>query len=91
MPTSLKGTPEYGAAMDKLKTLAERVADERGSSEIIVGVNGGDAKVQKIALETNSVKTKAGNQIVVSKRVDPTLQPGMQRITVKAGTLRTNV
>jgi hypothetical protein len=91
MPTSAKGTPEYDAAMGKLKTLAERVADDRGSAEIIVGVNGGDAKVQKIALESNSVKTKAGNQITVTKRIDPSLAAGMQRITVKAGTLNTNV
>ena len=91
MPTSAKGTPEYDAAMGKLKTLAERVADDRGSSEIIVGVNGGDAKAQKIALESNSVKTKAGNPVTVTKRVDPSLAAGMQRITVKAGTLNTNV
>ncbi|MRD73719.1 hypothetical protein HCX48_11300 [Rhodocyclus tenuis] len=91
MPTSAKGTPEYEAAMGKLKTLAERVADDRGSSEIIVSVNSGDAKAQKIALESNSVKTKAGNPITVIKRVDPSLARGMQRITVKAGSLNTNV
>lgn len=91
MPSSAKGTPEYDAAMGKLKTLAERVADDRGSSEIIIGVNGSDAKTQKVALESNSVKTKAGNQITVIKRVDTTIKAGMQRITVKAGNLQTNV
>lgn len=91
LPTSAKGTAEYDAAMGKLKTLAERVADERGASEIIVGVNGTDARTQKVALESNSVKTKNGGVVTVTKRVDPSIAPGMQRMTVKAGNLRTDV
>ncbi|MFT3850658.1 MAG: hypothetical protein QM739_18885 [Propionivibrio sp.] len=91
LPTSTKGTPEYDAALNKLKTLAERVADERGSSEIIIGVNGADAKAQKVALESNSVKTKNGGTVIVTKRADPSLSAGMQRMTVKAGDLKTEV
>lgn len=91
MPTSAKGTPEYDAAMGKLKTLAERVAAERGASDIVIAVNSQDAKKQKIALETNSVKGNSGGMINVTKRIDPALSVGMQRVTVKAGTLNTEV
>lgn len=92
MPLSAKGTPEYDAALGKLKTLAERVADERGSSEIIISTNASDAKLHKVALESNAVKSTSGKgTITVSKRIDPTLPAGMQRMTVKAGSLNTEV
>lgn len=91
MPATAKATPEYDAAVGKLKTLAERVADERGSSEIIIAVNGTDAKMQKIVLESNSVKTANGGTVTVTKRVDVSLVQGIQTMTVRAGNLRTDV
>lgn len=89
MPLSAKGTPGYEEALGKLKTLAQRVADERGSSTIIIGLNAGDTKAQKVALEANTVKTEKGGEITVSRVVDPTLTTGTQRMTVKAGAIKT--
>jgi hypothetical protein len=91
VPVSAKTTPQYEATLAKLKTLAERVADERGSAEIILAVNDTDAKMQKMALESNTVKTLKGNPITVTRRIDPTLKLGLQSMTVKAGNLRTEV
>lgn len=91
IPLSAKGTPEHDAAMAKLKTLATRVADERGSSQIIVAMQPGDVKLQKMDLMTASVKTTAGNVITVNKVADETVPKGVERVTVKAGNLRTDV
>lgn len=55
IPLSAKGTPEHGAAMDKLKTLAQRVADER-SSEIVVALTPVDARARKVAATSGLYK-----------------------------------
>ena len=87
IPISAKGTPEYDAAIGKLKTLAEKVADERGSSKIDIAMTAADARANKVTLETASVKTAKGNTITVAKAADNTLQKGMERVTVRAGKL----
>lgn len=91
IPISAKGTPEYDAAIGKLKTLAEKVADERGSSKIDIAMTAADARVNKVTLETASAKTAKGNTVTVSKAADNTLQKGMERITVRAGKLEQTV
>lgn len=87
IPLSAKGTPERDAAIGKLKTLAERVADERGSAEIIVAMTPADSKAQKVELATSTVKTKKGSDISVSKVADASVPKGVERITVRAGKL----
>jgi hypothetical protein len=87
IPISAKGTPEYDAAIGKLKTLAEKVADERGSSKIDIAMTAADARANKVTLETASVKTAKGNTITVAKAADNTLPRGMERVTVRAGKL----
>lgn len=91
MPSATKGTPEYELAMGKVRALADRVAAERGVSDIIIGVNGVDAKKQKIALSSSASKGANGGIVNVTKRIDTTLATGMQRVTVKAGQLVTEV
>lgn len=91
IPISAKGTPEYDAAIGKLKTLAEKVADERGSSKIDIAMTAADARANKVTLETASVKTAKGNTITVAKAVDNTVQKGVERVTVRAGKLEQTV
>jgi hypothetical protein len=91
IPLSAKGTPEYDAALSKLKTLAEKVADERGSSRIDIAMTAADAKANKVTLETASVKTAKGNTVTVSKAADKSVQKGVERVTVRAGKLEQTV
>jgi hypothetical protein len=88
LPLSTKGTPEYDAAIGKLKTLAERVADERGSSTIELAMTTADARASKVTLETASAKTAKGSTVTVAKVADNTVPKGMQRVTVRAGKLQ---
>ena len=91
IPISAKGTPEYDTAISKLKTLAERVADERGTSNIDIAMTAADARANRVTLETASAKTAKGNTVIVSKAADNTLQRGFERITVRAGKLEQTV
>lgn len=91
IPISAKGTPEYDAAISKLKTLAERVADERGTSNIDIAMTAADARANRVTLETASAKTAKGNTVTVSKAADNTLQRGFERVTVRAGKLEQTV
>jgi len=89
IPMSAKGTPQYEEAIGKLKTLAERVADERGSSRIEIAMTSADARANKVSLETASVKTAKGSTITVSKIADNSVPRGVERFTVRAAPLRT--
>ena len=88
IPFSAKGTPEYDAAIGKLKKLAEKVADERGSSRIDIAMTAADARANKVTLETGSAQTAKGNTITVSKVADSSIQKGIERVTVRAGKLQ---
>lgn len=88
LPLSTRGTPEHQAALDKLKKLAERVADERGSAELYLAMNAADTKAQKVSLETIKAPTQKGT-VTIFKTVDATLPKGFERVTVKAGKLKT--
>lgn len=91
IPLSAKGTPEFSAAMGKLKMLAEGVANERGASEIVIAMAPQDVKQQKVALEKNTVKTEGGGSVTVTKVADASVAKGMERVTVKAGNLNTEI
>ena len=88
LTVSTKGTPEYDAAMGKLKTLATRVADERGSAVIEIASAPSDAAAQKVKNESGSVKTEKGATVTVNKIVSAGVPAGMQRLTVRAGSLK---
>ncbi len=91
LPLSSKGTPEHDAAMDKLKALARRVADERGAAEIVVALAPEDARARRVSAGSDSVRTDKGGTITVTKLGDAGVPRGMERITVKAGRLQTQV
>ena len=91
LPLTAKGSPEHDAAMEKLKTLAQRVADERGSSEIVVALAPTDARARKMASSSGSAQTDKGNTITVIKTSDASVPKGVERITVRAGRLQTEV
>lgn len=91
IPLTSRGTPEHDAAMAKLKTLAQRVADERGSAEIIVATLPASAKARRVSATHDTVTTAKGNPITVTKTFDSAVPQGVERITVKAGRLQTEV
>lgn len=92
LPLAAKGTPEYDGTVEKIKRLAEKVADERGTSAIIIGMNAADAKQQSATLGTDSVKSKSGPGVIyVTKRIERGLANGVQRMTIHAGKLSAEV
>lgn len=88
IPLSAKGTPEYDQAIGKLKALAEKVADERGSSTIEIAMKPADMRARKVVQETATVNTAQGHPITVSKTADSSLPKGVERFTVRAGALK---
>jgi hypothetical protein len=91
IPLSAKGTPELDSAMSKLKTLATRVADERGSSAIVIAMTPGDVKATKTELTNASFKTPNQHDIFFFKIADDNVPKGVERITVRAGQLNTTI
>lgn len=88
LPLALKKNPDYSQAIAKIKALAEKLADERGSAEIQFFLLPADAKANKIKFESDSAKSSNGNPITVTKSPDKTIGKGMQRLTVKAAPLQ---
>lgn len=88
LPVSTRGTPEYQAALDKLKKLADKIADERGASELHIAMTPSDAKAQKVRMETTTAATRQGT-VTTFRTVDPSVPRGFERVTVKAGKLKT--
>jgi hypothetical protein len=88
LPLALKKNPDYVMAMSKIKALAEKMADERGYSEIQFFLLPTDAAAKKIKFESDTVKSPLGNPITVSKSADKSLKKGMQRIVVKAAPIQ---
>lgn len=91
IPLSTKGTPQHEAAMAKLRALAERVADERGSCDITIAMTPTDAKARHVALTSAQTQSKNGKPITVTNAADPSLPTGVERVTVKAGKLPAEV
>lgn len=91
IPVSMRGTPEHTEVMGKLRTLATRMADQRGSAEILVSMTERDARAAKVSASSNTVKTDAGNTVTVMKRVSGSVPTGIERVTVKPGKLSTQV
>lgn len=85
IPVSMKGTPEYTAAMDKIRTYATRMADQRGSADILVSMTAQDARVAKVSASTQTAKTDKGNPVKVSRVISNTAPRGMERVVVRPG------
>ena len=88
IPLSTRGTDEYKTAIGKLKTLATRVADERGSAEIDLAYSIADVNKLKVKQESVSVKTDKGGVITVTTLANANIPKGIERYTVRAGKIQ---
>lgn len=88
MPLAGKGRPEYTQAMDTLKGLANRLADNRGAASIVVEQSDADIKARRVNTNTGVTQTSHGKPVTVQKKVDPRLPAGVERYTIRAGEIR---
>lgn len=85
LPTATKNRPEHAAAVEKLRKLAEKMADERGSADIILAVRPEEAKARKLSLTPDVITTAKGKQITFIRQIDAGVPKGVERVTVQAG------
>ncbi len=88
MPLAAKGRPEYTRAMDTLKELANQLADNRGSSAIVVTQSEADVKAGRVNTQTGTSQTSHGKPVSVQKQSDASLPAGIERYTIQAGEIR---
>lgn len=88
MPLAAKGRPEYTRAMDTLKELANELADNRGSSAIVVTQSEADVKAGRVNTQTGTSQTSHGKPVSVQKQIDASLPAGIERYTIQAGDIR---
>ena len=72
----------------QLEGASERI---RVAREIIVALAPTDARARKMASSSGSAQTDKGNTITVIKTSDASVPKGVERITVRAGRLQTEV
>lgn len=88
LPTTGHGRAQYDVAMDKIKSLATKIADQRGEATIdIAGTPRSLGLTSTATADDTIVKTPAGNTIHIRKHVAPDLPAGIQRVTVSGGTV----
>lgn len=88
MPLAAKGRPEYTQSMNTLKSLANHLADNRGSASIVVHQAASDIQARRVNTATGVSKSTQGSSVRVEKVVDPKLSSGMETYTIKAGAIR---
>lgn len=88
MPLAAKGRGEYTRAMDSLKDLANELADNRGSSTILVEQADADVSAGRVNTSSGTTQTKNGKPVNVRKKVDSSLPMGIERYTIEAGEIR---
>ena len=88
MPLAAKGRKEYTRAMDLLKELANELADNRGSSSIVVDQGDADVKAGRVNTATGTTQSKGGKPVSVIKRIDAGVPSGVERYTIEAGAIR---
>ena len=88
MPLAAKGRKEYTRAMDLLKELANELADNRGSSSIVVDQADADVKAGRVNTATGTTQSKGGKPVSVIKRIDAGVRSGVERYTIEAGAIR---
>ena len=88
MPLAAKGRKEYTRAMDLLKELANVLADNRGSSSIVVDQADADVKAGRVNTATGTTQSKGGKPVSVIKRIDAGVPSGVERYTIEAGAIR---
>lgn len=88
LPTTTQNRPEHAAAVEKLRKLAEKMADERGSADIILAVRPEEAKARNMSLTPDVITTSKGKKITFMRKVDASVPKGVERVTVQAGPVR---
>lgn len=88
MPLAAKGRKEYTRAMGLLKELANELADNRGSSSIVVDQADADVKAGRVNTATGTTQSKGGKPVSVIKRIDAGVPSGVERYTIEAGAIR---
>ncbi|WP_407716062.1 hypothetical protein ACJJWD_11560 [Comamonas testosteroni] len=88
MPLAAKGRKEYTQAMNVLKELANELADNRGSSSIVVDQSDEDVKAGRVNTATGTTQSKGGKPVTVIKKIDTGLPAGIERYTIEAGEIR---
>ena len=88
MPLAAKGRPEYTRAMDALKELANDLADNRGSSTILVEQSEADVSAGRVNTASGTTQTKNNKPVTVRKKLDSNLPAGVERYTIEAGEIR---
>ena len=88
MPLAAKGRKEYTQAMNVLKELANELADNRGSSSIVVDQSDEDVKAGRVNTATGTTQSKGGKPVTVIKKIDTGLPAGVERYTIEAGEIR---
>ena len=87
MPLALRGTPTADKVNAQIKYIANKIADDRGSSQIRFSLLSADAKTNGIKLETATVESPNGNPVQVSRVADKNIAKGMQRVLIKANSI----
>ncbi|KGG85485.1 hypothetical protein [Comamonas thiooxydans] len=88
MPLAAKGRREYTQAMNVLKELANELADNRGSSSIVVDQSDEDVRAGRVNTATGTTQSKGGKPVTVIKKIDTGLPAGVERYTIEAGEIR---
>ncbi len=88
MPLAAKGRKEYTQAMNVLKELANELADNRGSSSIVVDQSDEDVRAGRVNTATGTTQSKGGKPVTVIKKIDMGLPAGVERYTIEAGEIR---
>jgi len=88
MPTAGKKKRGYTNAMNAVKALATRVADNRGGATILVEQSSADVRGRKVNTSEGESLTKDGNALTVRKEVSSEVPKGIERYTIKAGDLK---
>ncbi len=89
MPLAGKGRPAYVQAMDEIKTLANQLADSRGSAVIIVDQSSADIRAKRVNTKVGVTQTAGGNPVTVEKVSTGAVARGIERYTIKPGEVAT--
>lgn len=91
MPLAIKKQPAYEQCTEKVRKLAEYLADTRQAAEIMFFYNNTDARTQKINLENGVANSPGGHPISVTKSADGQIARGSMRLVIKAAPLRNSL
>ena len=84
MPLSLRRTPVADQVNSQIRNFANKLADDRGASQILFNLKASDAKANGIKLGSASADSPKGNPVNVTHTADNSVPKGMQRVVIRA-------